>query len=83
MPGAIDLKNPNRPIRVGVILVNSFEALHPHSSEAKDTDWSHSKTEILDVAPIDIFSGLSTEFMHNLRKSSHGLICQHSHADPL
>ncbi|KAK4554980.1 hypothetical protein LTR86_007746 [Recurvomyces mirabilis] len=46
MSDLIDLKNSHRPIRVGVVLVNSC-------------------TEILDVAPIDIFSGLSKEFLAN------------------
>jgi len=44
MRDSSDLKNLGRPIRVGVVLVNS-------------------KTEILDVAPIDIFSGISKEFI--------------------
>ncbi|KAK5047709.1 hypothetical protein LTR84_006374 [Exophiala bonariae] len=43
----VDLSNPGRRLRVGVILVNS-------------------KTEILDVAPVDIFSGISKAFLPNL-----------------
>ncbi|KAK5172365.1 uncharacterized protein LTR77_004004 [Saxophila tyrrhenica] len=46
MDQPMNLRSPHRPIRVGVILVNS-------------------KTEILDVAPVDIFSALSKEFLHN------------------
>jgi hypothetical protein len=44
MHDTIDLKNPHRAIRVGVILTNS-------------------RTEILDVAPIDIFCGMSKEIV--------------------
>ncbi|KAK3072537.1 hypothetical protein LTR53_006636 [Teratosphaeriaceae sp. CCFEE 6253] len=46
MQDPVDFKNPHRPIRVGVIVLNS-------------------KTEILDVAPLDIFSGISKEFLPN------------------
>ncbi|ETN41053.1 uncharacterized protein HMPREF1541_02987 [Cyphellophora europaea CBS 101466] len=42
----LDLKNPHRRMRVGVILVNSV-------------------TEILDVATLDIFAGLSKDFTNN------------------
>ncbi|KAK5743303.1 hypothetical protein LTR17_002781 [Elasticomyces elasticus] len=45
MQDPVDLKNPHRRLRVGVILLDS-------------------KTEILDVAPIDIFSSISNEFIH-------------------
>ncbi|PMD37917.1 class I glutamine amidotransferase-like protein [Hyaloscypha variabilis F] len=50
MSDPINLSKPHRPIRAGVILANS-----QHRRE----------TEILDVAPIDIFNALTKKFVHN------------------
>ncbi|KAH7040081.1 class I glutamine amidotransferase-like protein [Microdochium trichocladiopsis] len=47
MSSPIDLKNPDRVIHVGVILLESI-------------------TEILDVAPLDLFSGLSKRFVMDI-----------------
>lgn len=62
MQNTIDLKNPHRTIRVGVILLNSSVLSHA-TSLTLDADHQKSETEILDVAPIDIFAGLSKEFV--------------------
>ncbi|KAF4454202.1 hypothetical protein F53441_3202 [Fusarium austroafricanum] len=47
MSTTIDLARPNRPIQVGVLLMNRQVKLH--------------ETEILDVAPIDFMNGISKQ----------------------
>ena len=59
----INLSKPHRLIRAGVILVNS--SVWPQLYYDRDTDLKHRTTEILDVAPIDIFNALTKEFLHN------------------
>jgi hypothetical protein len=62
MQDTINLKNPHRPIRVGVILLNS--SVLPHCRFGHLANQQNSVTEILDVAPIDMFASLSKDFIH-------------------
>ena len=64
MQDIIDLKNPHRAIRVGVILLNSSVQSIPFPL-MNNTDSHNRRTEILDVAPLDVFTGLSKEIIQN------------------
>ena len=55
-----DLSKPDRLIRIGVILMGGFEIQHSISSQNSAVKLiSTSETELLDVAPIDFFNGMS------------------------
>jgi hypothetical protein len=62
MQDTIDLKSPHRPIRVGVILLGS--SVLSHANSPLRVNHSHSETELLDVAPIDIFTSIPKKLMH-------------------
>jgi hypothetical protein len=68
----IDLRNPSRPIHVGVILLNRYAA-HSHfplpspwQTVGTQTDRRKSVTELLDIAPFGFFSGISRSFLKDM-----------------
>jgi len=66
----IDLRNPGRPIHVGVILLNRYtiplyQPLHAplDQKHKKVLTRPSSTTELLDIAPFGFFSGISRSFL--------------------
>ncbi|KXJ96545.1 class I glutamine amidotransferase-like protein [Microdochium bolleyi] len=77
MSAPVDLKNPGRALRVGVILIDSqvdpfLKALSSESHiitrsrKMLLTVVQYRVTEILDVAPIDLFTSISKEFTKDM-----------------
>lgn len=62
MSDPINLSKPHRTIRAGVILVNSSVSSSLIETQA---DPKPRITEILDIAPIDVFNAISTKFIKN------------------
>lgn len=61
MSSPIDLRNPGRPIHVGVVLLNSYVYCLPILPQTNTTR----VTEQLDIAPVGFFSSISASFLED------------------
>jgi hypothetical protein len=78
MSDPINLAKPHRTIRTGVILANSL--VFDLSFYKLTTNLKRRETELLDVAPIDIFNALSKKFVHDFPE---GILPDHLRAQAL